>query len=70
MGVPLRFLQNNIVTDAPVFVNLENNTFNADDLFAYTIDAQDEENNVPFKFNISITKNIFNLLIYHNMDKL
>ncbi len=41
------------VNDAPVFINLTNKIFNALDLFEYTIYVTDEENNFPFKFNIS-----------------
>ena len=40
------------VNDAPQFVNLENQIFNEGDLFEYTIQVIDEENNVPFIFNI------------------
>ncbi len=41
------------INDAPVFVNLTDKTFNALDLFEYEIYVADEENNVPFKFNVS-----------------
>jgi len=41
------------VNDAPVFINLENKEFNATELFEYIINISDEENNIPFKFNIS-----------------
>ncbi len=40
------------VNDAPYFVNLQNRTFNAQDLFEYLIFVDDEEWNVPFTFNI------------------
>ncbi|MDP3026561.1 MAG: hypothetical protein Q8N63_02545 [Nanoarchaeota archaeon] len=40
------------VNDAPQFVNLTNQTLDAEDLFEYIIDVEDEENNVPFKFNV------------------
>ncbi len=42
------------VNDAPQFINLENKIFNEGDLFGYIINVQDEEWNIPFKFNISI----------------
>lgn len=41
------------VNDKPVFINLENQTLIAGDLFEYVISVEDEENNIPFKFNIS-----------------
>jgi hypothetical protein len=40
------------VNDAPVFLNLENKSFEKDALFDYTINSYDEENNFPFKLNI------------------
>ncbi len=45
----------NIITvnDAPQFINLENKSFNSTMLFEYYIFANDEENNIPFNFNIS-----------------
>jgi hypothetical protein len=39
--------------DAPVFVNLENKTLNMSELFEYTVNVTDEENNIPFVLNIS-----------------
>lgn len=41
------------VNDAPRFVNLTNKIFNISQLFLYPIQVSDEENNVPFKYNIS-----------------
>ncbi len=41
------------VNDAPQFTNLEDKTFNEGDLFEYIVNINDEENNKPFKFNIS-----------------
>jgi hypothetical protein len=41
------------VNDAPVFVNLENRTFNISELSRYIINITDEENNIPFVINIS-----------------
>ncbi|MFA5173924.1 MAG: hypothetical protein WC438_01960 [Candidatus Pacearchaeota archaeon] len=48
----LLFVDVKNVNDAPVFINLENKTFNSGDLFEYIIQVGDEENNYPFKFNI------------------
>lgn len=41
------------VNDAPLFSNLQNQTFNASTLFNYTLLATDEENNTPYTLNIS-----------------
>jgi len=41
------------VNDPPFFINLYNQTFNAQDLFEYMIYVGDEEWDVPFVFNIS-----------------
>lgn len=41
------------VNDAPVFVNLANQSFNMSTLFEYIINVTDEENNIPFTFNIT-----------------
>ncbi len=41
------------VNDPPLFVNLENKSFNMSQLFRYNIAAIDEENNIPFSFNIT-----------------
>ncbi len=51
----LAILQVNItaVNDAPQFVNLANQSFNASSLFEYIINVTDEENNIPFSFNIT-----------------
>jgi len=38
--------------DAPFFVNLEDKIFGRDDLFEYYVDADDEENDLPFDFKI------------------
>lgn len=48
-------LETNItaVNDAPIFVNLENRTFNMSELFEYSINITDEENNIPFSLNIT-----------------
>ncbi len=40
------------VNDAPIFINLENKSFNMSYLFDYVIRATDEENNLPFGFHI------------------
>lgn len=39
--------------DAPYFVNLVNQTLNMSELFRYIINATDEENNIPYTFNIT-----------------
>ena len=39
--------------DAPVFVGLVNQSFNAKDLFNYEIFIDDEENNIPFNVSIN-----------------
>ncbi len=39
--------------DPPVFLNLGNQTLDADDLFEYLINVGDEEDNSPFVFDIS-----------------
>lgn len=41
------------VNDAPYFIDLQNQSFNMSSLFNYVANAADEENNVPFSFNIS-----------------
>jgi len=41
------------VNDAPVFTNLRNQSFNMSNLFNYTINVYDEENDSPFAFNIT-----------------
>lgn len=41
------------VNDAPQFVNLENQSFNITRLFEYIINVSDEENDIPFSFNIT-----------------
>ncbi len=40
------------VNDVPVFVNLENKSFNMSELFEYVIIADDEEKNFPLTFSI------------------
>jgi len=41
------------VNDAPIFTNLNNQSFNSTQFFNYTIYATDEENNTPIDFNIT-----------------
>jgi hypothetical protein len=41
------------VNDAPYFVGLANQTFNMSEQFSYNFSISDEENNTPFKLNIS-----------------
>lgn len=41
------------LNDPPNFLNLENKTFNISSLFSYILLANDEENDLPFVFNIT-----------------
>jgi len=41
------------VNDAPIFSNLQNQTFNRSVLFEYIINVTDEEDDIPFTFNIT-----------------
>jgi len=41
------------VNDAPNFTNLQNKSFNISSNFQYNISAYDEENDIPFTFNIT-----------------
>lgn len=41
------------INDAPVFVNLQNQSFNISTLFNYDVQVTDEENNNPYHLNIS-----------------
>ena len=41
------------VNDAPFFINLSEQEFNESELFTYIIDANDEENDIPYSFNAS-----------------
>ncbi len=41
------------VNDAPQFTNLENKSFNMSELFEYIVNVTDEENDIPFKLNIT-----------------
>ena len=41
------------VNDAPLFIGLENKSFNATEVFNYTFNVTDEENDIPF--NLTIT---------------
>ncbi|MEK6933983.1 MAG: hypothetical protein AABW75_03845 [Nanoarchaeota archaeon] len=41
------------LNDPPNFLNLENKTFNISSLFSYIILSNDEENDLPFVFNIT-----------------
>lgn len=41
------------VNDRPQFVNLQNQTLNATQLFDYVINITDEESNTPYSFNIT-----------------
>jgi len=41
------------LNDAPYFVNLQNKSFNITSRFDYIINASDEENDIPFTFNIT-----------------
>jgi hypothetical protein len=41
------------LNDAPIWVDLTNQSFNYSDLFLYQINATDEENNTPFNFSIT-----------------
>jgi hypothetical protein len=43
----------NATNDAPVFVGLSNQSLNASELFVYNVNVTDEENNIPFIFNVS-----------------
>ncbi len=43
----------NATNDAPQFTNLINQSFNMSELFEYVINVTDEENDIPFTFNIS-----------------
>lgn len=52
-ATPILNLNIQAVNDAPVFVGLENKTFNMSELFEYIINLTDEENNIPFVLNIS-----------------
>jgi len=45
----------NDVNDAPFFINLENKTLGAGELFKYLIGVGDEEDNVPFEFNMEFS---------------
>ena len=54
-GEDTAFLEVSIskVNDAPVWNSLTNKSFNMTLLFEYVFNASDEENNIPFNFNIS-----------------
>ncbi|MDO8460662.1 MAG: hypothetical protein Q7S74_06120 [Nanoarchaeota archaeon] len=41
------------INDAPQFVGLTNKTFNSSILFSYLVNVSDQENNTPFKLNIT-----------------
>ncbi|MBI2448696.1 hypothetical protein HYV49_00175, partial [Candidatus Pacearchaeota archaeon] len=41
------------INDAPFFINLEEQEFNESELFTYIIDADDEEKDIPYSFNVS-----------------
>ncbi|MBI5804283.1 hypothetical protein HY450_03500 [Candidatus Pacearchaeota archaeon] len=52
-GARIFLLLGNATNDAPQFVGLENKSFNMSSLFEYIINITDEENNIPFNFNIN-----------------
>jgi len=66
------------VNDAPIFQNLENISINASSLYSNIVYASDEENNVPFIFNVTFTNctlanwstrnncTLFSLIDYNN----
>ncbi len=41
------------VNDAPSFINLKDRSFNRSEIFEYYIMVNDEEDNIPFEFNIT-----------------
>ncbi|MCH7652661.1 MAG: hypothetical protein IIB14_03180, partial [Chloroflexi bacterium] len=52
-GARIFMILGNATNDAPTFVNLNNKTFNMTTLFDYIINTTDEENDLPFTFNIT-----------------
>jgi hypothetical protein len=65
------------VNDAPNFVNLDNRSFNATQLFDYVINVTDEENNTPFSLSITFlncttaewsTRNNTNCTLFENSN--
>ncbi|MBU0761117.1 MAG: hypothetical protein KJ600_01730 [Nanoarchaeota archaeon] len=52
-GARIFFIIGNATNDAPIFVSLVNQSFNRSELFEYVINITDEENNVPFTYNIT-----------------
>ncbi|MBU0467284.1 MAG: hypothetical protein KJ718_00615 [Nanoarchaeota archaeon] len=55
LGFDSKILRVNIssLNDAPQFVNISNQTMNISESFEYFINITDEENNIPFTYNIT-----------------